>query len=200
VPVGAASGDKWFHTDDLITLLYIDDGDTTQWVEIVARSNTGANPYLSNLQTPTAINGDLLPQTDLAVSLGSGTKRFKNLFVGAATYEKVVSITNATGAVTHDTSNSAIWVHSSITSNFTVNFTNMLTTVNQISNFTLICLQGATGRYPSACQIDGSSVTINWLEGVPPSPIANRKEFYTFSILRTSAGTWNVFAGMTSFG
>lgn len=199
-PVSAAAGDRWFHTDDLTQLIYLDDGTSLQWTEFVAKSNSGANPYLSNLQTPTALNADLLPKTDMFSSLGGANLRFKNLFLGGPVFEKIVNVSNATGVVVHDTTTTATWVHSSISANFTVNFTNVPTTNNQIMNFTLICLQGGVARYPSACQINSASATINWLENTVPSPTANKKEFYTFSILRTSAGSWLVFGSMTTFG
>lgn len=199
-PVSAAAGDRWFHTDDLTQLIYLDDGTSLQWTEIVAKSNSGANPYLSNLQTPTSLNADLLPKTDMFSSLGGANLRFKNLFLGGPVFEKIVNVSNATGVVVHDTTTTATWVHSSISANFTVNFTNVPTTNNQIMNFTLICLQGGVARYPSACQINSASATINWLENTVPSPTANKKEFYTFSILRTSAGSWLVFGSMTTFG
>lgn len=197
-PVGAMAGDKWFHTDLLLEMVYLNDGDSTQWVEIVARSNMGANENLNNLSN-TAINASLVPLNDAVINIGSSNRRFKNLYQSGTTWDRVVSISGATGVVTHDTSNASLWLHTSMAANFTVNFTNVEVIEGSLTNFTLICLQGGTPRYPNACRIDNASQTIFWADGIAPNPQANKKEFYSFTILRSS-GSWIVYGSLTSFG
>jgi trimeric autotransporter adhesin len=57
---------------------------TVSWSNVSGSS--GANKTLSNLTAPTAINVDLLPGNDNAVSLGSSTKGWKNIYMDSALY------------------------------------------------------------------------------------------------------------------
>jgi hypothetical protein len=54
---------------------YYNDG--SEWKAVAPKN---ANKSLSNLTAPTAVNVELLPQTDSAINLGSATLRWKNLF------------------------------------------------------------------------------------------------------------------------
>jgi predicted acyltransferase (DUF342 family) len=104
----------------------------------------------------------------------------------------------ATGVVTHDFSTGAIWYHSSISANFTVNLTNVPTTNDRIITVSLILNQGATGRLPSAFQIDGVAQTIRWQNNVTPTPNINIIEVATFSLIRTGS-TWFVLGQLAPF-
>jgi hypothetical protein len=108
--------------------------------------------------------------------------------------------TSATGVVVHDFSTGALWYHSSISANFTANFTNVPTTNNRTIAVTLLLSLGATGRYPSAVQIDGVGQTIKWANAVIPTPtsIAGAVDVVTFSLLRTG-NTWTVLGQLAPF-
>jgi hypothetical protein len=106
--------------------------------------------------------------------------------------------TAATGVVTHDFSTGAIWYHSSISANFTVNLTNVPTTNDRIITVSLLLNQGATGRLPNAFQIDGVAQTIRWQNNVTPTPNINIIEIATFSLIRTGS-TWFVLGQLAPF-
>jgi hypothetical protein len=98
--------------------------------------------------------------------------------------EKVVVKTSATGTVVHDYTESQIFWHTGISANFTANFTNVPTTDNRNVNFTLVLVQGGTGRLPSAVQINGSAVTLRWANNLTPTPSVNIIDVASFSLFR----------------
>lgn len=106
--------------------------------------------------------------------------------------------TSATGSVTHDFSTGSIWYHSSISTNFTAAFTNVPTTNNRTISITLILSQGATGRYPNAVAINGSTVSINWVGNLTPSPSTNRFDIVSFLLVRVS-NNWVVLGSLTPY-
>lgn len=74
--------------------------DGSSWGEV--GSAAGANLFLSNLSSPTAINQDLIPDTDMSYNLGSDTKSFLDLDIES------ISIRDATalvGSLTHNIGN-----------------------------------------------------------------------------------------------
>ena len=85
------------------------------------------------------------------------------------------------------------------TSNFTVNFTNVPTTINRTIVVTLILAQ-TTGYYASAVQIGGAGQTIKWSYGSTPVPTANKTEIETITLIRTSAGAWVVLGDYGTYG
>ena len=107
----------------------------------------------------------------------------------------------ATGVVVHDFSAGAIWYHSSIVGNFTVNLTNVATTTERAMGVTLVLAQGVTGFIPNAIQINGSAQTIKWANGTVPTPSsgAGTLDIVTFSILRISTPVWVVAAQLLPF-
>ena len=112
--------------------------------------------------------------------------------------ESFVQLTGATGTVTHDTSTSSIFNHSSIAANFTANFTNVSTTNLRAKAIVLILIQGATAYMPTAVQIDGVSQTIKWAGGVQPGGTATGINVVSFTLLRSSS-TWTVVGQASSF-
>lgn len=107
--------------------------------------------------------------------------------------------TNATGIVTHDFTGGAIWYHSSVTSSFTANFTNIPTTTNRATVVTLVIAQGATGFLPSAIQINGVAQSVNWLGGTQPTGNANKFDFLSYTFMRVGTA-WVVTASLSTYG
>ena len=116
------------------------------------------------------------------------------------TTEVLNTKTSATGTVTHDFSTGAIWYHSSISANFTANFTNVPTTNDRSIVLTLILNQGATAYVPNAVQIAGVAQTINWI-GATGTPSGNdyQTDIVSFTLIRT-ASAWTVLGSLTTFG
>jgi hypothetical protein len=126
---------------------------------------------------------------------------------GTTTLQQSTEILNtksfASGTVTHDFSTGAIWYHSSISANFTANFTNIPTTDNRTTVVTLILRQGGPENtyIPNAVQINSSSVTINWLGGEQPSGTPTGHDIVSFTLIRVSVpfGAWVVLGSLTSY-
>jgi hypothetical protein len=139
---------------------------------------------------------------DNAVSLI--TINSNNTFLtGTTTIQQTSEIlntkTSATSVVEHDFSTGAIWYHSSITSSFTANFTNVPLTNNRTSVATLVLIQGATPYAVTAVQVNGVAQTINWLQASVPTPTANRKEIYSFALIRAGSA-WTVVGSLSTYG
>jgi hypothetical protein len=115
------------------------------------------------------------------------------------TTEVLNTKTTATGTVVHDFLTGAIWVHSSISANFTANFTNVPTTDNRTINVVLVLIQGATARIPNAVQIAGSGQTILWQGGTAPTGNANKRDIVSFTLLRTGSA-WTVLGSLSTYG
>ena len=173
------------------------DVDGTAYTNLITLT-AGNTPSLALISTGT---GSIDNMTIGGSTAAAGT--FTNLTAsGLTTLAEITETLNtktaATGVVTHDFSTGAIWYHSSISANFTVNLTNVPTTNDRIITVSLILNQGATGRLPSAFQIDGVAQTIRWQNNVTPTPNINIIEIATFSLVRTGS-TWFVLGQLAPF-
>jgi hypothetical protein len=122
---------------------------------------------------------------------------------GTTTVQQIQEIvstkTGATGTVSHDWTTGAIYYHSTMTNNFTANFTNVPTDANRSYVTTLILKQGPTGYYANALQVNNSSVSILWPNATGPTGTANRTEIESFTLYYSGAA-WTAFGQLTSFG
>ncbi len=114
--------------------------------------------------------------------------------------EIVTPLTGATGTVVHNLSaTSSVFYHTNVAGNFTANFTGLPTTNGRSYIVTLIIQQGGTAFIPEAVSIDGVSQNIYWGNNTQPSGTANKKEFFTFSLLRV-ADSWVVTGDLSTYG
>lgn len=113
--------------------------------------------------------------------------------------ELVNTKTGATGTVTHDYSEGSIWYHSSISANFTANFTNVPTDNNRAVSVVLMLSQGGTAYLPTALEINSSSVTIKWTDASEPTGNANLIDVVSFTLIRLSS-SWTAIATLSTFG
>jgi hypothetical protein len=113
--------------------------------------------------------------------------------------ETTNALSSATGTVTHNCAQGHIFIHSSISANFTANFTNITLNPNNATAFTLVLNQGATAYVPTAVQIANNAQTVNWQSGTQPAGNANKKDVVTFSVVNNN-GTWITLGQLTSFG
>lgn len=125
-------------------------------------------------------------------------------FTGTATLQQTAEVLNtksaATGTVTHDFSTGAIWHHTAPSSNFTVNLTNVPTTVNRTIVATLIIQQGLTPYIPNAFQVDGSSISINWLGGTAPSGNSLKFDLVSFTLIIRSGALPTLLGSLSTYG
>jgi hypothetical protein len=114
-------------------------------------------------------------------------------------FESTNALSSATGTVTHNCAVGHIFVHSSISANFTANFTNVTIPANNATSFTLVLNQGGTAYVPTAVQIGGQAQTVVWQGGTQPAGSANKKDVVSFSVVN-NAGTWITLGQLTTFG
>ena len=124
---------------------------------------------------------------------------FTDLTTFAATTEIASVLTGATGVVAHDVTSNSLFVHSSVATNFTVNFTNAPTTNDRTISVALIINQGATGYLPTAVQIDGVAQTILWQGSTTPTAGTSAIDIASFTLIR-SGSAWTVIGTVTAFG
>jgi hypothetical protein len=108
-------------------------------------------------------------------------------------------LSSQTGAVDLDFSSTAIWYHSSISGNITARFINVPQTPNRSAVVTLVFNQGATPYYANNISVNTSTVAIKWAFATVPTPIANRTEVESFTLLNVG-GTWSALGQYTTFG
>jgi hypothetical protein len=89
----------------------------------------------------------------------------------------------------------------SVSGNWTANFTNLTLAEGYATVLTIVIEQTGTPGYPSAVQIEGSSKTILWQGNTLPTPSTTGTDVVTFSILRTgiSGNEYVVLGQMTGF-
>ena len=138
------------------------------------------------------IGGSLNIGADLSVS-GLTTLTY--------TSEKLVTKTSAgsAGTVTHDLSTGSVFYHSSISSNFTANITNVPTTNDRAIGVTLVLSQGVTAYMSTLLQIDGTTQTIKWVNNSTPTGTASKVDIVGFSLIRTGSA-WTVLGQYSTYG
>ena len=155
----------------------------------------GGNSVLSSDTLGSGIVNSSL--TSLGTLTGLGVEGLSTL---RTISEDIVTISGANATVEHNFSNSAIWYHTGVSGNFTVNLTNVPTTQNKAYSIALIVNQGSTGYLPNAFAVNsGSPLTINWSNGSVPNTNVNKIDIVAFSIVNVS-GTFVVYGQLSSFG
>jgi hypothetical protein len=187
----------------LATETYVDDALASKQATLVSGSNI-----------KTINNTSLLGSTDIvidaaAVGLGNVTNESKATmftsptFTGTAVLQQTAEVlnskTSATGTVAHDFSTGAIWYHSSISADFTANFTNVPTTDDRVITVVLVLAQGGTPYIPTAVEINGGAFTINWGGATAPSGTVNSVDVVSFTFIRQSS-TFTVLGTLTNYG
>ena len=167
--------------------LAVNGGDITTTASTVNIVNTNATT-VNFAGAATAVN----------VGAADGKVSLNGLVSVGQMQETVNSKTSATGVVTHDFSTGALFYHSSISANFTPNFTNMPTTEGKAYAVALVLNQGGSGYYPSAVQINGNSVTLRWANNTTPVPSTNRIDIVTYTLMYVGS-TWYVTAQYTKY-
>jgi len=109
--------------------------------------------------------------------------------------EQIVDVTLASNVGTLDwTAGNIYYIAAAPTGNMTFNATNVPTTSAKAMTINVLVTQGSTGYIPTTFQIAGSNQTIRWTNGVAPTGTsgASKIDIFTFTLLRTSAGSWIV--------
>lgn len=150
------------------------------------------------LSINTAVTADLTTSQTLARKILRSPEEIATVSAIAAT--GVIAYNFITQGVLYYTTNAS--------ANFTLNFRgdgtttlNTLLAVGDSITGVFLNTNGATPYYPTAFQIDGTSVTPRWSGGTAPSAgNANSIDSYSFTIIKTAATpTYLVLAGAVRF-
>jgi len=168
------------------------------------------------VQTAVGTLGTMASQNANAVAITGGTisgtaGAFTTLNANGVTTlgeTTTVSATAATGTINYDViTQGVVYYTSNATGNWTPNFRgngtttlNTLMAVGETRTVTFMITQGSTAYYSSSVQVDGASVTPKWQGGAAPTNgNTSSIDIYTYSIIKTAAATFTVFASQTRF-
>ena len=112
--------------------------------------------------------------------------------------EKFTTLTSAASTVTHDCSTASLFYHTGATGDFTVNLTNINSTVEYAKGISVVVNQSSTAYMPTALQIGGAAQTINWQGGSAPSGTANGVDNVSFTIIN-DGGTYVVLGQAVAY-
>lgn len=172
--------------------------------------------------TSLAVTGDLtvdtstlkVDSTNNRVGVNTASPLHAMHIAGTTYLEEVieratVSATAATGTIAYDALTQAVLFYTSNASaNWTLNLRgsstvsmNTLLAVGDSMTLTFMVTQGTTAYYPSAHQIDGSSVTPKWQGGTAPTAgNASSIDIYTYTVIKTAATpTYTLLGSQTRF-
>ena len=119
-----------------------------------------------------------------------------------------VSAIAATGTINYDTlTQTVLYYTTNASGNWTLNIRgNGSTTLNtvlgtgQSLSVVFMVTQGSTAYYNNVVQIDGVTVTPEWLNGAAPTyGNASGIDVYNYSILKTAPSTYVVFATQSRY-
>jgi len=187
--------------------------DTDKDVVVVHDGSTaGGFPQVGLATTQTLTNKTLTsPTINTATNVGLNSSNVAtgtlsdNIIRGLNEDVNIVA-SAATGTINFNVGTASIWYYTTnATANHTLNFrysatVSLNTFMNTGDSLTVVWLNtnGATAYYPSAFQIDGSSVTPK----VPAAITAGNAssiDAYSFTIVKTASATFTVFETQTKF-
>jgi hypothetical protein len=187
------------------TTYIIDATDATKRLNIDVTGTTGITGVLQSAFTTAKTL--VLPDAADTLVARTTTDTLTNKYLQAP--NEVVNIvgTGFAGYTFDVLSGGVVYITASATANGTVNFRgNSGTTLNtvlstgQSVSCVLLITNGSTAYYPTAYQVDGTSVTPKWAGGTAPSAgNASSVDCYSFTIIKTASATYTVVAAQTKF-
>ena len=184
----------------------------TEWVEI--GSGLG-QVYYQNNQPSSGSTGDLWVDSDGTASsldpadfiIADGGTLTNGLLVSPAE-DITIEATSASATVNFDVKTQAILYYTgNASANFTMNFRgdsdetlNSIVSTGESITASFLVTNGGTAYYPTAFEIDGSSVTPKWSGGsAPTGGNADSIDAYSFTIIKTGDAAFTVLAGAVQF-
>jgi hypothetical protein len=164
--------------------------------KLTVNASTGAVGMSGALTTTGLITANGGLSSSAAVTLTGGVSMSGTVDVQELR-EQVVDVTLSSNVGTLDWSAGNIYyVGTAASGNMTFNLTNVPTDNSKIMTINVFVTQGSTGYVPGTFQIDGTSQTIRWVGGSAPTPTssAGKIDIFSFTLQRTSAGAWIVYA------
>lgn len=142
----------------------------------------------------------------------TGTQFSGNLFdvvlIGDVKEKTTVSATAATGTIAFDVlTQQVLFLTVDSTANFTVNIRgngsttlDSLMAVGESITAALLVTNGGTAYYNTVVQVDGATVAPKFQGGTAPDAgNASSVDIYTYTVIKTGAATFSVFASQTQF-
>lgn len=178
------------------------------WIVINPRRNIIMTYILPTASTTTLggvkVDGTTITVNNGIISAASSGSFISPSLTGTTTVqhltEIVTPIVGATGTVIHDfNSGSSLFYHTNVADNFTANFINVPTTNGRSYLISLVVAQAGTPYIPHAVSIEGVSQNIFWAGNSQPAGTANKKEFFSFTLLRND-NSWIITASSTTYG
>ena len=156
--------------------------------------------------------------TDIPAGIVSGSSQIGNLgyaitgsntFIGDQTIngsliiEGVSEVLTVDGGFngnrTFDYTSGSIFYLTGLTGNGVWNIENVPTTNNKVLALTYVVEQGVTAYSGSQYQINGSNVTVKWVDSTIPTGSANKTEVIGLTAFRVGS-SWNVIGSLSTFG
>jgi hypothetical protein len=225
-PLAPEQGNIWLNSETGRLYVYIIDEDsTTTWVQpSVPIANSFVNIAFNDStqfsagknDTLTLIDGDGIEISsnpiDKSLTISSTIETFSGNYNDLlnipveysginlkSTTESLVTLTNTTGTVDHDFSQSSIFYHDQLLTNFTVNFINIPETNERTISAVLVLDQSNTAYVPTGLEIDGQTQTILWQGASSPTGIANQLNIVSFTLIRQNE-QWSVLGSFSTYG
>jgi len=201
-----------------VTLTNLDNGTLTATIAAnsVALGTDTTGNYMSDVTAGTGVSVVHTPGEGSSATIAIGQSVATNaevLFSGIKTTSVIepltILATAATGTVAIDAADGTTYYTSNASANFVPNLRwNSSTTldsklaVGEMTTLSWMVTNGGTAYYPTSVQVNGttSGVTTRWQGGTAPSSgNTNSVDMYTFTVVKTAAATFSVFAAQTRF-
>jgi hypothetical protein len=211
-PATPTIGSLWFNSNTGALYIYYTDTQGSKWIQPIINPAIVLDVgYTLPVATYSTLGG-VIPDNNTITITSSGvityvpTGTFTDTVLNASTTvqhysEQLVGFFNSNGTVNHNwTTGAGRYVHNQPTGNFTANFINMPVSNNRVITIILTVVQPNSVAYlPTAIQVEGTAVSINWANGIVPTGTVSGVDVVQFILLRTS-NVWSAFGGVQNTG
>lgn len=181
----------------------------------------GGGSYDQSLNTTDDVTFDDLTATSLTADTINATS-IQNTGIGAPTFTSASTISfNAadginienilltnevisrydnpgdTVAISYDTG--PVYYLTNLTVSTSLSISNVPETDDRANNIAVVVDQTSTPQTLQFLSINGSQVTIDWLDGTIPAGVATKKQVFSLSMLKVN-GTWMAFGSSAAYG